>query len=346
MRTLSLCLVRAQFRSYFRTNLENDTDFHSGTRLSAEISEMTVITDNSRLFRHRNVTENTVVFIEIATSIGLSVSILLLCVHLVMFAMVDNLRNLPGKNLASFCVALLLEYASTILSVALKGMACYVNEIAAYYFIMASAFWMLTMSYDVWQTLRSTANELTISNGKQSKKFIWYSLWSWLMPALLTVLVFFVLPRVYPHFDYDFQDFDRKKCTFRETDEMYLFVVGVFGTILLLNTLFFASSVYYIHTTQAAVQRRTKNPTIKTYFPLYGRLSIIMGVTWTAEFVIYYAEFDILSVTFKVINTFEGFFIAIAFTTKEEVLSSVKSLHLFRTVQHASFYKYMSLRRL
>lgn len=93
-------------------------------------------------------------YVNIVTDVGLSVSILFLIVHLITFFAVDDLRNLAGKNLASFCAALLLEYSSTLLSTLLEGKACLVNEIAAYYFIMASAFWMLIMSYDVWQTVR------------------------------------------------------------------------------------------------------------------------------------------------------------------------------------------------
>ncbi|KAL6954074.1 hypothetical protein U1Q18_050849 [Sarracenia purpurea var. burkii] len=297
-----------------------------------------------------NRTELAQMYVDVATNTGLSVSILLLCFHLVAFALVDDLRNLPGKNLASFCAALLLEYTSTLVSGVLEGTACYVNEIAAYYFIMASAFWMLTMSFDVWQTLRSSATELVLSAssgaGKQRRKFVVYSLWSWLMPALLTVLVFFVLPRVFSEFDLDFQDFDRKRCSFVETDMMYVFVASVFGTILLANTFFFAASVYYIFSTQSAVARTTNNMAFFKHFQLYGRLSLIMGVTWTAEFVIYYSDFDILSVTFKIINTFEGFFIVLAFTCRKEVLHNVKSLHIAESLKDTTFRHYISLRRL
>lgn len=293
-----------------------------------------------------NLPDQTMMYVNSAINTGLSLSILLLCFHLIVFAIVDDLRNLPGKNLASFCLALLLEYTSTLISGVLEGTACYVNEIAAYYFIMASAFWMLTMSYDVWQTLRSSTTELTVSSGKQCKKFVIYSLWSWLMPAMLTMLVFFILPQLIEDFDLDFQDFDRKRCSFVETDMMYVFVTSVFGTILLLNTFFFASSVYYIFSTQSAVKRSTKNTAFINHFRLYGRLSLIMGVTWTAEFVIYYSDFDILSVTFKIINTFEGFFIVIAFTWRKEVLHYVKSLHIAKSFQNTPLYHYMSLRRL
>jgi hypothetical protein len=239
-----------------------------------------------------NASHFTKMFIGIVSNTGLTLSIFLLSFHLLIFSIVDDLQNLPGKNLASFCVALILEYTSTLLSSVLENQACYINEIAAYYFIMASAFWMLTMSYDVWQTLRSTTNGLLIAGGRQCKKFICYSLFSWLMPGLLTTLVFFVLPRIFEHFDLAYQDFDQKNCTFQQTDKMYVFVTTVFGTILLLNTLFFVSSIYYIFSTQVAVTKKSnKNNAYITQFRLYGRLAIIMGVTWTAEFIINYSKF-------------------------------------------------------
>ena len=296
-----------------------------------------------------NASQFTKMCVGIISNTGLTLSIFLLSFHLLIFSLVDDLQNLPGKNLASFCVALILEYTSTLLSSVLENQACYINEIAAYYFIMASAFWMLTMSYDVWQTLRSSTNGLLISGGRQCKKFICYSLFSWLMPALLTTLVFFILPRIFENFDVAYQDFDQQNCTFQQTDKMYVFMTSVFGTILLFNTLFFVSSIYYIFSTQLAVIKRSnKNNAFITQFQLYGRLAIIMGVTWTAEFIINYSNFDILSTTFKIINAFEGLFIVIAFTMRKEVLESIKSLHIGRSIQDRSmhFYRYMNLRRI
>ncbi|XP_065214303.1 G-protein coupled receptor Mth-like [Planococcus citri] len=297
----------------------------------------------------RNRTELAQMYVDIAINCGLSASILLLGFHLLVFALVDDLRNLMGKNLASFCTALLLEYTSTLISGQLKGTACYVNEIAAYYFIMASAFWMLTMSFDVRQTVHSSTNEMALSGsnntGKQGKKFVFYSLWSWLMPALLTALVFFILPKLISDFDLDYQDFNREKCSFLETDMMYIFVTSVFGIILAVNTYFFISSVIRIYTTQSAVRRTTNNMKFKNYFQLYSRLAIIMGVTWTAEFIIYYYEFDILCLTFKIINTFEGLFIVLAFTCRKEVLLNVKSLHIAKSLRDTTFHRYMSVRK-
>lgn len=300
-------------------------------------------------------------YVNIVTDVGLSVSILFLIVHLITFFAVDDLRNLAGKNLASFCAALLLEYSSTLLSTLLEGKACLVNEIAAYYFIMASAFWMLIMSYDVWQTVRCSYHRevrppiavnggTTADNrGKKNKRFLLYSACSWLTPAVLTFLVFSVLPGTVPGFRLDF---DETGCFFRETDIMYIFVETVFGTILFLNTSFFASSVWKIYATQSAVKRsrqRQSNAAFANHFRLYGRLSLIMGVTWAAEFVIYFCNFDILSTTFRIINTFEGLLIMMAFTCRKEVFDRIKSFSLpwsEDSLQLLPFYGYVSLRRL
>ncbi|KAF0290301.1 hypothetical protein FJT64_011517 [Amphibalanus amphitrite] len=48
--------------------------------------------------------------ISIIALVFVSASMLCLCLHLAAFCLVPKLRNLPGKNLASFCVALLLSY--------------------------------------------------------------------------------------------------------------------------------------------------------------------------------------------------------------------------------------------
>lgn len=50
---------------------------------------------------------------------------------------------------------------------------------------------MLTMALDVWRTLRLATCELRVSAGKQWRKFVLYSVWTWLMPAAIVCAALF-----------------------------------------------------------------------------------------------------------------------------------------------------------
>ncbi|KAJ9575430.1 hypothetical protein L9F63_025620, partial [Diploptera punctata] len=43
------------------------------------------------------------------------------------------------------------------------------------------------MAFDVWRTLRLATSELRVSAGKQWRKFVVYSSWSWIVPAIFVL---------------------------------------------------------------------------------------------------------------------------------------------------------------
>lgn len=70
------------------------------------------------------------------TLAGLGVSVVFLLLHLLAFALVPELRNLSGKNLASLCLSLLVAYVSFIAGQLLgreDGAACLVAAVLTYY---------------------------------------------------------------------------------------------------------------------------------------------------------------------------------------------------------------------
>lgn len=70
------------------------------------------------------------------TLAGLGVSIVFLLLHLLAFALVPELRNLSGKNLASLCLSLLVAYVSFIAGQFMgpeDGAGCLVTAVLTYY---------------------------------------------------------------------------------------------------------------------------------------------------------------------------------------------------------------------
>lgn len=265
-------------------------------------------------------------YFNVITTIGIGISVICLCLHLIVFAIVKELRNLSGKNLASMCFALLIAYSSFILSNLFKDKACFINAIITYYFFLAAFTWMLIMSFDVWRTLRIATKELRVSSGKQWRKFFIYSFCSWAFPAKIVLIALlvdlcpigFVSKDLRPHFG-------QHGCWFGNGPAVLLFFGLPLFLILICNISFFISSAYMIYSTHS-MTRYSASPNTKRDFRLYARLALIMGLTWTIGIIASFANSEVLWVLFILMNTSLGLFIFIAFTCRKNVLHALKNL--------------------
>jgi hypothetical protein len=101
------------------------------------------------------------------TIIGVSLSILFLVLHLLVFAMTPKLRNLSSMNLASLSVSLLVMYCSFFVGSYLRnsGVPCIMLAVIIHYTLLASFSWMLTIAYDINRVLRQTTTKLLLTTG-------------------------------------------------------------------------------------------------------------------------------------------------------------------------------------
>ncbi|XKL60561.1 hypothetical protein PGB90_007618 [Kerria lacca] len=261
--------------------------------------------------------------VNTVTIIGIFVSIVFICVHLVVHLLANNLHNLQGRNLASFCVSLLMEYSCILLSTVVEDYFCWLISGLVNYFVMSSYMWMLMMSYDTWRTIRNSIRECTLSCGDKWKRFYVYAGCSWLIPFLYLVLLDCIIPK----FNMDYRiELNEMGCPVSEP-LLTLLKKYTLLLILLSNSFFFGSSLYYIYINIHFT--RTLNiddNNFVNHFSLHMRLILITGLTWTAEELAFYSSLDVLSLTFQTINMFEGLFIALAFTCRKQVLNSIKFL--------------------
>lgn len=260
--------------------------------------------------------------VNTVTIIGILVSIVFICVHLVVHLLANKLHNLPGHNLASFCVSLLMEYSSILSSIILEDYYCSVITALVNYFVLTSYMWMLMMSYETWRTIRTSMRQCTLSIGNRWKRFYAYSACSWLVPALFLALDY-IVPKFNPNY---LITVDEKGCPILEP---VLTIIKECALLLILfaNSTFFGSSLYYIYTNNHSVRNlNTTDSGFVKHFTLHMRLVLITGLTWTLEELAYYSGLNVLSLAFQTINAFEGLFIAIAFTCRKQVLDSIKFL--------------------
>lgn len=266
------------------------------------------------------------------TVIGLGISILFLVLHLIAFLAVPDLQNLSGKNLASLCVALLIANSSFISGQRLTTgtRSCAASGIITYYGYLASFFWMLTMAFDIWRTLKIATFELRVSSGRQWKKFLLYSAWSWTAPLIMTIgaTVTDISPSGSVNI-YVRPLFGVHSCWFGHRQALLIFFAAPFAVIMIANVGFFASSAHMIFSTTSTT-RYTASGSTQRDFRLYIRLALVMGLTWLTGLFGGYLDIDALWYAFIALNTLQGLFIFLAFTCNDKVVRTIKELICYK----------------
>ncbi|XP_064477801.1 uncharacterized protein LOC135391469 [Ornithodoros turicata] len=255
-----------------------------------------------------------------ASAIGLGISISCLVVHLFIFAVVPEVRNLSGKNLAHLSVALLAAYISFIMGqlTHLRFVPCRALAIIAYYFFTASFFWTNAMAYDVWRTLRAATRELRVGSGSQWKRHLVYMFYSWSIPAIIIgTAVFFDEPS--NGFPREYRPaFGRHSCWFGQRKALLVFFAGPAAVVTIVNMILFVSTaIMIIGSTKSA--SKNSSGTARRNFGLYFRLSVMMGLSWSFGLAAGYLDLDVLWYLFIIFNTLEGLFIFIAFSCTSKV---------------------------
>ncbi|GBN83765.1 G-protein coupled receptor Mth2 [Araneus ventricosus] len=253
------------------------------------------------------------------TIIGLLISILSLLSHLIVFCEVSSVRNLPGCCLASLSLSLLLAY-SCFLFVALvnSGRSCPALGMCIYYFFLTSFFWMNAIAFDVWRSFRVVMKELRISSHRVPwRRLLLYSLYSWTIPAILTILVKIfdsteLLSEEYrPSFGADF-------CWFGQRRALMVFFAVPLIVVMILNAAFFLDVTFVISRATLKTSR-SHEATLKKRFFMFMRLALIMGLTWIVGLVAGYADHEFVWYLFIIFNTLQGLFIFVVFSCSSKV---------------------------
>lgn len=256
------------------------------------------------------------------TLAGLGLSCVCLIMHLIAFVIVPDLRNLSGKNLASLCLVLLAAYATFILSVFGEPgkRECFVLAAAMYYFFLSSFCWMNVMAMDIWRTLRLATSELRVSSGKQWVKFITYSLYGWLVPAMaLAALVTLDLVRPVGMAAEYYPYLGERWCWFGHRKALLVFFAAPLMAIMVINIVLFILSARIIaETTQSTAKMTTCSPQ-HHQFKLYMRLALLMGVSWISGIVAGYLQLEVIWYIFVLFNTLQGVLLFLGFTCTRKV---------------------------
>jgi len=263
------------------------------------------------------------------TTACLGLSIICLAFHLIITCIAPQLQNLSGKNLFSLSLALFGAYTCFLANMFAREIpvSCTVLAVLMYYFFLAAFFWMLNIAVNVARTLKQATRDLRLTSGPQWCKFLFYSLVGWLLPALIvssTIVIDHMdteeIPEMYKP---GFGGSNIGLCWFKSRTALFLYFVIPFFFIMMLNIFFFISSALLVwSTSRSSAKITTAGP--KANFFLYLRLSVLMGLSWTAGLVAGWLDIEEVWYIFLVLNTLQGLFILVFFTCTKKIVTSVK----------------------
>ena len=284
-----------------------------------------------------------------------AISLVAMLMHMIIFLLVFDKRNLNAKNLFSMtCSLFLAELLLLICSVECSNvLGCYISTIIVYYLFMVAFFWMNVMSYDVCKTFHATKR-----CSRSHRLYIKYALYSFVGPAVLVAIAILV-DQVAPEAKVS-PGFGDNGFWFSNKGGLILFFIAPTELIFLSNIGMLGVTIYDIHNTEKQTKDAssnrigkdknetdkflTDNTTIeditteattlnqiqekikegidrmrldKARLVLCTKLALIMGTPW------FFASFDELSVIckyiFNILNSLQGLFIFLAFDCQSKI---------------------------
>uniref|UniRef100_A0A182I172 G-protein coupled receptors family 2 profile 2 domain-containing protein n=1 Tax=Anopheles arabiensis TaxID=7173 RepID=A0A182I172_ANOAR len=260
-------------------------------------------------------------------SIGIILSLPFLVATFVVYALLPEMQNIPGKSLMCYVACLTVGYLLLALlrfSVySYRSGWCVATGYLVYAALLASFFWLNVMAFDIFWTFGG-------SRGRSSerRKFLYYSLYGWGAPLAIVALVALLDNTEFVHESMRPQ-IGAEQC-FVSTEMLIGFLYMYLPMLLLVsaNVTFFAVTAYRIFRMEQATasalsgesRRHTKYEKDRNRYSLYLRLFIIMGVTWTVEFVTWLVrEPSWLIYLVDICNCLTGIFIFVLFVWKQKV---------------------------
>ncbi|KAK9869397.1 hypothetical protein WA026_003153 [Henosepilachna vigintioctopunctata] len=176
-------------------------------------------------------------------------SCICLVLTIVAYTITSEIRTFFGKILISYCAALLLGFAClSYLSFDLysKDLVCRIMGTLGFYLIFSSFTWLNIMCFDIYYTFSSSSPLENKRCSKKWRRFIYYSIYAWGLPLVLSLVCELYLNHVSPMYS---TKLIRTNCIFQKSDKD-AYADLIFSTIPLTvleisNVIFFVKTVRY-----------------------------------------------------------------------------------------------------
>lgn len=278
---------------------------------------------------NRTKIESESTFLRYFTIVGFSLSIFALILTLVVHCIFIELRGpLPGKNLMSLCVTLLLAQFMWLFGSGDtdKPVFCSVMAAVIHYLILVSFACTAVIAFDTRRTFSSQISKAPSNSLGQNRnlRFITYSCLAWGVP-----LIFVIGCVLLDHFEVVFIGYGNEvACWIVNSDAKIVVFATPIGCVLVYNVTAFSHTIWAINTAKKQ-SRRAKSPRQdqQTVLKIYLRLISLMGFTWFFSFS---AELihKALVYPFVILTTIQGVYIFVAFICKTRVYKLMKERFL------------------
>jgi hypothetical protein len=269
------------------------------------------------------------------TVISLSISICSLFLLFMVYLVLPNLRNVPGKILMSLTFALF--WAQILFLVGIERTEipelCMAFAMLIHYFFLAAFAWMTMMATDMALTFRPM--NLHSGGGSKKNRFLYVSLYAWSFPAVIVVPGI-----VMDQFEVFISPFNPgygqggSVCWFSNRMALIIFFLVPCAVHLLVNLICYIYTVYNI----AAVSKlaRKAKPCDKCNLFLYFKLSIIMGGTWLLAYIWIITRNVVVEYAFIILNGLQGLFLFVAFVCRKRTWRQLKRREVLTTTSSRS----------
>ncbi|XP_054283083.1 G-protein coupled receptor Mth2-like [Macrosteles quadrilineatus] len=270
-------------------------------------------------------------------ALGLLVSGVFLLITFLVYACLPSLHNLHGRTLMCHVASLLAAYAflvcSQLMSSVLPKPLCTATSYGIQFFFLAAFSWLNVICFDIWWTFGAIKSH-TAKAEESCRKFLWYSLYAWLVPLAITSVTFLVdnyklVPQgILPNMGLRY-------CWFhRDTHGKTVFFNLPVMIQITTNVVFFALTIRNCSKIKSELQQMQNNSNAKLKYhadinklAMNTKLFVVMGLTWGCEVITWYfqsGDNNYFWYLLDAANIFQGFFIFLIFVIKKKVIRAMK----------------------
>jgi hypothetical protein len=268
--------------------------------------------------------------IEIEFSLAMSITtgvltglwLICLVIRLILQCCVCSFQNHNGRLQFNLCLALACSFSLFLMGPFLVNfqIPCIIFGIAMHWAFLTVFTWMNVISIDLFSVFRAKANFRLASD--RSSHIVFPMLYGWLMPGIA------VIPAIILDFQPNIPDIHFRPeygsglCWITKKYALLIFFVAPMALLMLINSfLFVVTSINICRTRHSGLVPSG----IRRDAGIYGRLLVLMGITWLFGFVAPMVHNTALWFVFIALNASQGLLICIAFVFRGSVLRAAVS---------------------
>ncbi|KAL7044183.1 hypothetical protein ACKWTF_001819 [Chironomus riparius] len=266
----------------------------------------------------------------------LAISALFLGITFLVYIFLPKLLNLHGKTVVCHVLSLFIGYAflsGVQFSTTVKYENCVLIAFIIYFGLLSAFSWLNIMCLDIYWTFGSVRASQGIRRTKEMKRFVYYSLYAWGFPFLMTIFtsmmnIYDVLPEKFK------PKIGVTKCWFEEQSSPghLIFFLLPIGIQISINFILFILTAIHCNRIKAEIHRmqscdnsdqQKKKIFVadKAIFMMNVKLFCVMGVSWFLEIVAtVYKQNSLWWSISDTFNCLQGVLVFLIFVFKKKVL--------------------------